>query len=285
MVFIHGATYGSTHTFDYEIEGESWMDHMAGSGFDVWCLDLLGYGQSDRPKVMLEPAENNNPIVDTAHAVAELDLAINFICGKRHINSVSLIGYSWGSAISGSYAGKYPEKIHGLVLSGALWVSAGSQPRSINASPGAYRMVEVQAAMSRWASGLTQAELDVIVPPARVQKWSEDTVLSDPQASEFNPPRLKAPTGVLKDFQHYASSGEPWYDPGSIKAPTLIVVGELDRETTPEQGRAIFTRLGNVPHKRMVVIGFGTHSLLLENHRSELHAVVAAFLLNVSSTK
>ena len=48
VLFIHGATYGSTSTFDYEIEGESWMDKMAGEGFDVWCLDLLGSRRTQR---------------------------------------------------------------------------------------------------------------------------------------------------------------------------------------------------------------------------------------------
>ena len=37
VLFIHGATYGATSTFDYEIEGASWMDKMAAPGsFGVW---------------------------------------------------------------------------------------------------------------------------------------------------------------------------------------------------------------------------------------------------------
>ena len=54
-------TYASTLTFDYEIEGASWMDQLAQQGFDTWCIDLLGYGCSDRPKAMNEPAEDHPP--------------------------------------------------------------------------------------------------------------------------------------------------------------------------------------------------------------------------------
>ena len=43
VLCVHGATYGATDTFDYSLEGYSWMDHLAGQGFDVWCLDLLGF--------------------------------------------------------------------------------------------------------------------------------------------------------------------------------------------------------------------------------------------------
>jgi esterase/lipase len=56
------------------------------------------------------------------------------------------------------------------------------------------------------------------------------------------------------------------------------VVGELDRETTPEQATRIFEQLGNAREKNMTVIGSGTHSLLLENHRDALHRVVSGFL-------
>ncbi|MBT7665431.1 MAG: alpha/beta hydrolase, partial [Rhodospirillaceae bacterium] len=46
VLFVHGATYPSTATFDYAIDGVSWMDIMARAGFDIWCVDLLGYGAS-----------------------------------------------------------------------------------------------------------------------------------------------------------------------------------------------------------------------------------------------
>ena len=52
VLFVHGATYPSTVMFDYAIEGQSWMGRMAEEGFDAWCIDLLGYGGSDRPAEM-----------------------------------------------------------------------------------------------------------------------------------------------------------------------------------------------------------------------------------------
>ena len=70
VLFVHGATYGSTDTFDYKIGDYSWMDMLAQHGFDAWCLDILGYGRSDRPKEMGEAPENNPPLSDTEHAVS-----------------------------------------------------------------------------------------------------------------------------------------------------------------------------------------------------------------------
>jgi len=47
------------------------MDVLARAGFDVWCMDILGYGNSDRPAELSRPAEDNAPVVDTEHAVAD----------------------------------------------------------------------------------------------------------------------------------------------------------------------------------------------------------------------
>tara|TARA_B100000795_G_scaffold263381_1_gene242494 strand:- start:2210 stop:3151 length:942 start_codon:yes stop_codon:yes gene_type:complete len=276
VLFIHGATYGSTSTFDYEIEGESWMDKMAGEGFDVWCLDLLGYGESDRPKEMSVAPDLNDPIVDTAHALAEVDRAVDFILKDRSIHQLSLIGYSWGSAICGRYAGLFKTKVSRLVLSGALWVEKDATPRTMSENIGAYRTVDAASMAKRWGIGLSEDEINAVVPPERVTKWCSDAVLVDPIGNKTG--LLRAPTGVLKDFMHYARTGEPWYKPMAILAPTQIVVGELDRETTPEQATRIFEQLGNAREKNMTVIGSGTHSLLLENHRDALHRVVSGFL-------
>jgi len=278
VLFVHGATYASSLTFDYEIDGISWMDQLVQQGFDTWCIDLLGYGSSDRPAAMNEPAEDHPPICDTQLAVEDVNRAIAYIQDHRDIQQLNLIGYSWGTVIAGTCAGEHPERIHKLVLCGALWVKAGATSGLASAVPGSYRTVDAEAASTRWAQGLSQAEVDSLAPLSRVEHWCTTAIESDPRSGESQPPVLRAPTGVIKDFMHYSTSAEPWYAPQKIFAPTLIVVGEWDRETTPEQCQTVFSQLDNAPLKRMSIIGGGTHSLFLENRRHELHAVVSDFL-------
>lgn len=50
-IMMHGATYPAT-AFDVPLAGKSWMDYMAERGFDVYALDLPGYGRSTRPAAM-----------------------------------------------------------------------------------------------------------------------------------------------------------------------------------------------------------------------------------------
>jgi len=57
LLFVHGATYPAHTAFDLPLGGLSWMDYIAGRGFDVWCMDIRGYGRSTRPPEMAQPPE------------------------------------------------------------------------------------------------------------------------------------------------------------------------------------------------------------------------------------
>ena len=52
LLFVHGATYPANTAFDLKLDGKSWMDYIAARGYDVYLLDLRGYGSSTRPKEM-----------------------------------------------------------------------------------------------------------------------------------------------------------------------------------------------------------------------------------------
>ena len=54
VLFVHGATYAASLTVDYPLDGatDPRMASLA-SPDSVWCVDLLGYGRSDRPPEMV----------------------------------------------------------------------------------------------------------------------------------------------------------------------------------------------------------------------------------------
>src|SRR5881275_3402150 len=68
LLYVHGATYPSSTAFDLKLDGQSWMDYIASRGYDVYLLDLRGYGKSTRPSEMAQDSKANPPIVrgDTA---------------------------------------------------------------------------------------------------------------------------------------------------------------------------------------------------------------------------
>ncbi|MGZ3289524.1 MAG: alpha/beta hydrolase, partial [Xanthobacteraceae bacterium] len=57
LLFVHGATYPAHTSFDLKLDGVSWMDYIATRGYDVYLLDLRGYGKSTRPPEMDDKPE------------------------------------------------------------------------------------------------------------------------------------------------------------------------------------------------------------------------------------
>lgn len=277
LLFCHGATYPSSVTFDYPVDGVSWMDVLAAEGFDVWALDLLGYGGSDRPDVMAADPMAHPPIVDTDHAVADVSLALDQVLVTRALPRCCLMGYSWGTGICGRLAGMRPNDVERLVLYAPIWKPSGRGIKTQNAL-GAYRTVTAEAMIERWRIDLDEDQAAQVASPEAMRAWTEAVLASDPTSGTRRPAAIRAPGGVVKDVRERAEAGTTLYDPALIRAPTLIVVGEWDRETPPEQAVMVFNQLTAVAEKRCVLIGRGTHALLIETNRGHLHRTVDAFL-------
>ena len=115
VLFVHGATYPAHTTFDLPIEGRSWMDHIAARGYDVYLLDLRGYGKSTRPPEMAQSPDANPPIVRTETAVKDIAAAVDFILARRAIPRLALLGWSWGTFSTPTYTIAHPDKVARLV--------------------------------------------------------------------------------------------------------------------------------------------------------------------------
>jgi pimeloyl-ACP methyl ester carboxylesterase len=101
-IMMHGATYPGT-AFDLPLAGKSWMDYLAAWGFDVYALDLPGYGWSTRPAIMEAAADENPPYMQTAEATKAVGAVVDYVLNRRGVDKVNLIGWSWGTIISASY--------------------------------------------------------------------------------------------------------------------------------------------------------------------------------------
>jgi alpha-beta hydrolase superfamily lysophospholipase len=92
------------------------------------------------------------------------------------------------------------------------------------------------------------------------------------------PPVLRAPNGVVQDSNEFWSAGKPVYDPARITAPTLLFVGEWDRDTPSYMAHTLFPLLTSAPAKRLVMIGEATHTVIMEKNRMQLFNEVQLFL-------
>src|SRR5579884_3491344 len=55
VLFVHGAGTPAEVAFDAPYQDYSWMAYLAQAGFDVFAMDVTGYGRSTRPLAMNDP--------------------------------------------------------------------------------------------------------------------------------------------------------------------------------------------------------------------------------------
>ena len=122
VLYVHGATYPASTAFDLPLGGLSWMDYLAQRGYDVYLLDIRGYGKSTRPKEMSEKADANPPIVRGDTAVKDIGAVVDFILKRRNIPRLSLIGWSWGTTTMATYTTQNAAKVERLVLYAPGWI-------------------------------------------------------------------------------------------------------------------------------------------------------------------
>jgi pimeloyl-ACP methyl ester carboxylesterase len=276
ILFVHGATYPAHSAFDLPLGGLSWMDYIAGRGFDVWCMDLRGYGRSTRPAAMGQPPEANPPLMKGEQAVADIAAVAGFVRNRRSLQKLVHMGWSWGTSLMGRFAADNPALVERLVLYAPVWLrekADGPAP-----SLGAYRSVTQAQARERWLAGVPEGKRDALIPPGWFEHWAGVTWASDPEGLRQNPSVLRAPNGSQSDSWEYWRADRPFYDPAKITAPTLLVVAEWDQDTPPGLAVALFPKLTNSPGKRLVMLAEGTHTIMMERNRGTLFQAVQVFL-------
>ena len=274
VIFVHGATYPASTAFDLELGGLSWMDYIAQRGFDVYLLDLPGYGRSTRPASMDGPGDQGQPVETTAQAVADSAAVAEWVMARRQLPKIDVMGWSWGTTIAGGYAAEHPDKVNRLVLYAPVWVP--QQPSTVEPTKlGAYRTVTADAAKQRWLNGVPADKQADLIPSGWFEQWQRATWATDPKS---NNDTLRAPNGVVQDIQKLWGTGTPTYDPGKITAPTLMIQAEWDHDTPPLRSQGLFPALTHAAWKEYVLIGEGTHTVLMEKNRLQFFAAVQSFL-------
>jgi pimeloyl-ACP methyl ester carboxylesterase len=279
VLYVHGATYPASTSFDLPLDGFSWMDYLAARGYDVYLLDVRGYGRSTRPPEMAEKPDAHGPIVRGDTAVRDIGAVVDFILKRRNIPRLDLIGWSWGTTLMATYTTQNPGKVERLALYAPGWIrKTASLVPVAPGSLGAWRATTRAQALTRWLTGVPEDKKATLIPAGWFDQWADATWATDPVGAQQSPPVIRAPNGVLADGAEYWSSNKPYYDPAKITVPTLLVQAEWDQDLPPYMAQTLFPLLVNSPGKRYVMLAEGTHTIIMEKNRLELFRAVQAFL-------
>ena len=278
ILFVHGATTPPEAGFDLKLDGLSWMEWVARQGNDVYFVSVRGYWRSTRPKEMDQPALDNPPVVRLPQATSDVNTAVDFIRKRRGVDKISLLGHSWGTMIMAAYTAQNNAKVHRVALYAPQWLrTQGRSPTDAGGQLGAYRVVTEDGVRKRRAAGQKPGATEARMPAHWFDAYMEAALASDPWSMTQNPRAFRAPNGTVLDSREYWNSGKPAYNPADIRVPTLLILAEQDADTPLYMAQTLFPLLVNVPAKRLVVIGDGSHVILTEKNRMQLFREIQLF--------
>jgi pimeloyl-ACP methyl ester carboxylesterase len=290
VVFVHGATAPSTCDFDLGFKDYSWADWMIARGYVTYMFDKRNYGFSSREKAMDEPAASNKPVSRSYLVIRDIGAVVDHIRQKHKVNKVTLIGWSWGAMTAGYYTSLHSEKVRKLVMYAPAYAFAlhtnlgpGSglqnkrKPYEFNYGLGAYRTGSEAQNTGRWDGEIPVQDKAQYREPGVPKAFWDACMATDPTSNTRNPPSLRAPNGVLEDTFMQATGRRIW-NASSIYVPVLLIAGEYDTWSYPEDREVLMRDLTNAPAKRSVLLKDATHFVLFERPRIEFFNEVLKFL-------
>jgi pimeloyl-ACP methyl ester carboxylesterase len=290
VLFVHGATAPSVCDFDLGFKDYSWADWMIDKGYVAYLFDKRNYGYSSREKAMDEPPAANKPVSRSHLVIRDIGAVVDHIRKKHGVNKVTLIGWSWGAMTAGYYTSLNSEKVRKLVMYAPAYayalhtnLGAGSglqnkrDPSGFNYGLGAYRLASLAANTGRWDGEIPVPDKLQYREAGVAEAFWAECLASDPTSNTRNPPSLRAPNGVLEDTFMQATGRRMW-NASSIYVPTLLIAGESDTWSFPEDREGLMRDLTNAPVKKSVLIRNSTHFTLFEKPRFEFFGEILKFL-------
>lgn len=290
VLLVHGATLGA-NLFDVPRAGYSLMAWLAGRGRAVYALDVRGFGNSLGGKVMDAEVGAHPPFARADEAVRDIGAAVELILVREHVETVDLMGFSWGTITSALYAASAPRRIARLALYAPLyaevnrlWLDRIADPKArsrLNPRIGAYRLVTKTELISRWDGDLPTDDPSLYREGGIAELMFDVFAALDPHSRRHEPPAFRCPAGPLADLIA-VFNGHPVFDARKLTMPTLLVRGSDDTTSTDTDARRLLAAVAS-QQKSYCVITPGSHFLIMERNRTELYQRLSDFLSPVAN--
>lgn len=208
ILLIHGLTF-TQHVFDIKYKDYSMCQYFARNGYNVWRIDLGGYGYSDKYE--------NGWDVTTLNAASDIITALEEIISLQAVTNVDLLGWSWGSMTTATVATLRPDLIHKVIWLGPCFGGVFN-PVPITEP---FTSLSYGYIIRIWqhVPGTNNLIPDFnTVEPELHDLWVDDTYAQD--VGHFRP------NGGAKEIMEI---GDGWLiDTKAVKVPVLLVTGDND---------------------------------------------------------
>ncbi len=287
LLMVHGRMAPGPVAYDLPIPGYSWMDYIASRGFDVFALSIRGFGESTWPQEMLASPKGKPPAVPGKVAVRDIKAAVDFICERRGVNKLGILGRSWGTTTGPAYAAENMKQVHKLVLYAPYYAYDNPQrakqmedprrPGEFDARRGAWSWCTEKDVHHRWWGHIRGDAHHKWREPRVLKTYFRELLRYDTQGAKRKTPAFRLANGSLADLYDRARN-KPLYDASRIACPVLLIRGDQDGASADPEAWGLYKALRNSRGKRYVIINDGTHFMELEKRRMELLSEVQLFL-------
>jgi pimeloyl-ACP methyl ester carboxylesterase len=221
VVLVHGIGQDGARDWRYVIQALA-------ENYDVWALDLPGFGASDKGNQLYSP-DNYTRVLEA-------------VVGRRVGRPFALIGHSMGAAVSLDYAATYPKRVERLILVDMV----GMLHRSIYADYMSRLGVEQATGFypedSSWVGSIVRRMLAKVEPIAATSAVILRTAETRQRFLNGDPNAIAGYALVEHDFSRALRA---------VKAPTLLVWGSEDKVAPM---RAARVALATIPGARLKII-------------------------------
>ncbi len=258
VLFVHGSSMASQPTFDLQVPGRPYssvMDFFAALGYDTWCVDMEGYGRSDKHRSIS---------YDIANGADDLAAATDYIIKTRGVKQFLVYGISSGALRAALFAQRHPERVQRLALDAFVWTGEGSPT-----------LEERRKKLPQWQS-MSRRPIDRAFMHSIFNRdhpgCAEEKVI-EAFADAILALDDSVPTGTYVDM----CSKLPVVDPQKITAPTVVMRGEFDGIAGFDDLLEFFKRLPNPDKQFSVMAGISHASFQQINYLMVYHILHSFF--------
>jgi pimeloyl-ACP methyl ester carboxylesterase len=277
VLFVHGAGTPAEVAFDVPYQDYSWMGYLANADFDVFSVDMTGYGRSTRPTPMNDPcnlaetaqrtfiprllaapcpATYTQAITTIASDWDDVSAAVEYVRSLRRVDKVSLVAWSQGGPRSGGYTAQHADRVNRLVLLAPAYNRTGPDAPSARAPQAVpFNTQSHDEFVANWDRQVgcrdqyEQAVSDSV--------WSQ-MLASDPVGATWGTGVRRAPNTPTWGWNNAIVA--------KTRTPVLMFTGVHDKQVAPDRVRELYMDVGST-EKVFVDLACSSHNAMWErNH-------------------
>jgi len=258
VLFVHGSSMASQPTFDLAVPGRpdsSAMDWFARRGFACWCVDMEGYGRSDKRR---------DNFCDIANGADDLAAATTYIAEARGIRAFMTYGISSGALRAALFAERHPDRVARLALDAYVWTGKGAPTLEQRRKKLPEFLAQKRRPIDRaFVYSIFERDHPDCAEKRVVDAFADAILALDDSM----------PNGTYIDM----CSNLPVNDPAKLTMPTIVLRGQYDGIAAFDDLIEFFKELPNPDKQFSVLAGISHASFQQKNYLMVYHILHAFF--------